>query len=243
MTNGLNDWAYAASVGFRELGYEIKPFNDIVKDEIRNTDVLVAFIEDIKIFLRRNGYAIPTPFNIPEEFINSPFLSNRNIEIMSFGDFKNNPKRPIFVKPYEEVKAYFPSGVISSVGNEHLLFKGTPDDFKVMISDVVDMVTEYRCFIHKGNLVDIKHYNGDFTLFPRIDTTNNLLTYVKTSEWYANIKPMSFTIDVAVVKHQDGSYSTELIELQDFWAIGHYGLDPVLYAKMLRDRWYQIIKK
>ena len=33
-----------------------------------------------------------------------------------------------------------------------------------------------------------------------------------------------------------------LVECNDFWSICNYGLDPVIYAKMLRDRWFQLTK-
>jgi hypothetical protein len=49
--------------------------------------------------------------------------------------------------------------------------------------------------------------------------------------------PVSYTIDVAILK--DGS--TEIVEFNDFWAIGSYGLSSDIYAQMLRDRYFEIV--
>lgn len=50
--------------------------------------------------------------------------------------------------------------------------------------------------------------------------------------------PVSYALDVAVT----GSGMTILVELNDFWAIGGYGLDGRTYVRMLVDRSQEVIR-
>ena len=50
-------------------------------------------------------------------------------------------------------------------------------------------------------------------------------------------QPISYTVDVAILK--DGSMT--VIEFNDFWAIGSYGLYCINYAQMLLDRYCEIV--
>jgi len=228
-----DDWAYAASVGFASLGFEVKTFEDW--EEIAspgpNCDVVVGFVEDTKRYLVDHGMQVPKPLNIPRELMH--LISDRRLDIMTMKEFLESSEPPVFVKPYQEVKAHFPSGVVYSKDNYGLHFAHVPDDFLVMTSSVIDPLSEYRCFVSKGELVGVKHYSGDFRLFPDLSPVHDVLD---DKDW-ASVAPAAYTVDIAVI-----DYKTTIIELQDMWSIGHYGLDPVLYAKLLRDRWYQITK-
>lgn len=49
--------------------------------------------------------------------------------------------------------------------------------------------------------------------------------------------PIACTLDVGVTAEK----GTVLVEANDFWAISSYGLDSVVYAEMLRDRYFEIM--
>jgi hypothetical protein len=102
---------------------------------------------------------------------------------------------------------------------------------------VVNIVSEYRCFVHKNELVGIKHYSGDFNKFPDIFTIECMI------QKYYDESPVSYTLDVGLIQVGKGLYETILIEINDFWAIGGYGLDGRTYVRMLIDRFQQIKNK
>jgi hypothetical protein len=111
-------------------------------------------------------------------------------------------------------------------------FDKIDDEYLVYKQDMVDIASEYRCFVHKGILKGIKHYSGDFTLFPDINLVNEIISS------YDN-QPISYTIDIGILDNGKNI----LIEINDFFAIGSYGLDPKIYVRMLIDRFIEMKSK
>jgi len=48
--------------------------------------------------------------------------------------------------------------------------------------------------------------------------------------------PWAYCLDWGI----DEKGRTLLVEMNDGYAMGHYGLNPALYARMLSARWYQM---
>jgi len=106
-------------------------------------------------------------------------------------------------------------------------------DTKIFTSEPIEILSEYRCFVHKGELVGMKHYSGNYQLFPDMFDVKMMI------EKYKNEAPVSYTLDIGIIYNQQKN-KTVLIEINDFWAIGGYGLDSKIYVKMLIDRFQQI---
>ncbi len=143
---------------------------------------------------------------------------------------------PYFIKPVFGVKR-FTGCVIEKPSFLKSLkdYDNVDDTDLVYVSSMLDIQSEYRCFVHKGILKGMQYYSGDFRLHPNSTIVESMIKdYQESKE--ANV---SYTLDVAVLK--DGS--TVLIEVNDFWAIGSYGFDGKTYARMAIDRFYEIIKQ
>jgi hypothetical protein len=158
------------------------------------------------------------------------------------GEFKKENIVTIFVKPHSKIKA-FPSGVLKMQSSIKNLtgFKGEEldDSIEVMTSEVIDILSEYRCFIKKGELIGIKHYQGDFTVFPNVNTIRKIIAAYTSA-------PAAYSLDVAITSITDFKTYREktiLVEVQDMWSIGPYGLDPKLYVSLLKARWYELFRK
>jgi hypothetical protein len=83
-------------------------------------------------------------------------------------------------------------------------------------------------------MVGCKNYTGDFTIFPDFHIINNAITeYERT----VDVIPISYSLDFAIT---DGG-ETQLIEINDGFALGSYGLNSIYYCKFIRDRWNQLI--
>ncbi|CAK0776520.1 hypothetical protein CCP4SC76_6160002 [Gammaproteobacteria bacterium] len=108
---------------------------------------------------------------------------------------------------------------------------GLDPDTLVICSDVVDMVSEYRVYVTKGEIIGCKQYWGDFRKFPDFSVIDQAIaTFKDHPAWYA--------IDFAVT--QTGV--TMLIEINDGFAIGCYGLNSMLYSGLLEARWEQLVE-
>jgi hypothetical protein len=205
-------------------------YEDIMEVPANKHNMVVACIEDTVTFFDRLGITIPKPINIPDELNTTEFL-RRKVEVKTLQEFYDswNGECPIFIKPYDKVKL-FSGGVIKKAFSKEQFYE-LPSDTKVMISNYIDMSSEYRCFVNRSKLVGLKHYNTDFTLFPDIKFIRQAIEAYKSA-------PISYSLDFSV----SDTGETSVIEANDGWSLGSYGLDSETYSRFLIDRWLQIIR-
>ena len=213
--------------GFDLLGYETQYFLRSDMDRVVNRmdkPVVVGTIDGMKQYFNAQK-CMPKPMDYPASL--RPWV-RRNLRIWNLknaiAEFKSNGV-PMFLKPVD-TKVF--DGIPVSHEDHLHYFKGLGNP-RVWISPIVDIVSEWRCYVHKGEMVHASNYSGDCTVSPD-------WKYVKEMVGCHHQPPDAYTLDVAVLK--DGS--NDLIEANDFWAIGSYSLDPVKYAEMLRDRFMYI---
>lgn len=166
-----------------------------------------------------------------------PANSDREHSIMTLKDVRDKVRigQTVFVKPLK-IKA-FTGLVVDQMTISSL--KIYPDEMQVMVYKVFSspILSEWRCYIHEGRMVDARNYSGDFTITPNF-------TYIqKTIGPFCREKkfPCAFTIDVAVLDFIDAEI-TEVVEFNDMWAIGNYGMPNDLYYRLLKDRYFEIVK-
>lgn len=229
----FDDWAFAAYVGFKNRGF-IKDkslffYEDIMEVPAKKTNIVVGPIEDSVIYFERLGVDVPEPLNIPESLRSVKYLG-RTIHFTTLGVMRNSEiVAPAFIKSHKKLKL-FPSTVITNQFDLNLVTQGVSDDTAILYCTALHFESEYRCFVNKGKLVGIKHYLGDYTKFPDMRTIWECIkTYFDS--------PVSYTIDFAVTKEG----LTRLIECNDAWSIGHYGLDEKVYTTLLVDRWMELM--
>ena len=221
-----DDWLVSAYMGFRDKQMDIIFFEDIEEVPVNKNNLVVAFIEDTIKYFRYLGIEPPLSINIPEELMK---YSNRNIRYMTMGEFKKDEQIPVFVKPNRFAKE-FVAGVIKNQSSKELFFNDITSDTPVLVSDVIDIVSEYRCYVIKGELKGIKWYIGDFRIFPDVSVIDSAIKDYKSS-------PIGYAIDFGVTKEG----KTIVVECNDGWSLGNYGLNNTTYANMLLTRWLEII--
>lgn len=223
----IGDYAFTAYEGFSRRGYDIISFEDIEEVPVSRSNLVVACIEDTTKYFVNLGIQVPKPLNIPSSLMG---YCNREIHVLPMKEFRENKLFPIFVKPYGKLKE-FPAGVITKKSSIDMFFNDIPDDTMVLTSQVVDMVSEYRVFVKDDNVVGIKNYIGNFLVFPHVPTILNMvIDYVDS--------PSAYTLDVAV----DYKGNTILVECNDGWSVGSYGLDCEIYSSFLMRRWVELVR-
>jgi hypothetical protein len=226
-----DDWIFAGYLGCVEMGFDIKFFEDINK--VPENEFVISFIEDSIEYFKRCNIPVPPTLNIPFELER---FANRKTTEIKLADFKYAVKNdlatefkfPLFIKP-KRIKA-FSNGVITNPNNIDLILSDANEEETAIVSPKINIESEYRCFVLKNELIGIKHYSGDFTIFPSVNQINNMIAAYTEA-------PIAYTLDVGVVQNE-----TIIIECNDAWSIGNYGLDSKLYVKMLYARWQQITK-
>jgi len=227
----LNENCYSAQYGFNRMGYNVKSFEktDVDYIDFIKADVVFGGINTLNFILETNKIEIPRVPLITEELKNS---YKRNITISTIGDVRNDKiKYPFFVKPLDVYKL-FTGTVFTSGFDIHKIPNLLSDDIKVLISEVVEFVSEYRCFVLDNKLVGCKNYTGDFTVLPDFDLIQYSIVNYKNS-------PSAYTLDFGITEYNN----TELIEINDGYGFGAYGLNPIIFCKMIAKRWSDIINK
>jgi hypothetical protein len=158
--------------------------------------------------------------------------SNRQHRVMKLGDVKELVKsgEKWFIKPFQ-IKLFtgfvLDQMVYSSIAN-------ISDDLEVMVYEPFQstIYTEWRCYIYMGRIKDIRNYSGDPFITPNEDYIKSIIKENKDF-------PISYTIDIGVLENGDNV----VIEFNDMWAIGNYGIQNDTYLSLLRQRYFEIIKQ
>ena len=109
---------------------------------------------------------------------------------------------------------------------------GLADEEAVICADIVRFRSEYRCFVANGDLLGVRHYKGDPLVFPDPFVVRRILSA------HANA-PSGYALDVGVT--EDGQ--TCVVEINDGYASGAYGLPPTLYARVIEARWEDLYRR
>jgi len=226
----VNVDAQNAIDGFEYLGYDIVGFTleDVISGKMdyrAKHNPFVGSIDGMTMLLKNIG-KYPNPIDFPESVINSKLLG-REVATMKLNDFVDafkRTKKPMFVKP---VQTKLFDGILISK-EEHLSYLNL-ENCDVMVCEPLEILSEHRVYIHNKKAIYSCNYSGDFRINPDFDYVDKLIEAYKD-------QPVAYTIDVAILS--DGSMT--VIEFNDFWAIGSYGLHSIDYAKMLLDRYCEI---
>lgn len=224
--NGIphNHNFYNAFEGFHEMGFETVPFSE--KEELLTSsleDVVVGYVGVVR--KRLSDFGITTPeMDYPEVLY--PYLG-RKIWNSTINEINSNPDLwPVFVKPVEDKKF---TGVVVRSPKDLIGCGAYGENADVICSEVLDIRAEWRVFVRYGTILDVRPYKGNW----RIHYNHEIIE--RAVREFADA-PKGYAIDFGVTA--DGK--TILIEVNDGYALGSYGLMQIPYAKLLSARWAEL---
>ena len=217
--------SYAAWTGFNHMGVETVLYE--ANDELakcEREDVVVGGLGAAWFRLQALGIT-PGKIDYPEEL--TGFLG-RKVWRSTINHVNNERDSwPLFVKPVDEKR--FVGRVVRGI--KDLIGAGcSGDDAPVICSEVVEFSSEYRCFVRYGKILDVRHYRGDWAVAPDRNVVDAAIATYKSA-------PAAYAMDLGVTK--DGK--TLLVEVNDGYSLGSYGLLPELYAQFLTSRWSELV--
>jgi len=217
------DKSFKYSIDFVDWDVNDKSFDFIDSD----IDLIpIGSVEFVSAYLERFYGVTPKPRNIPD-VLNKPDLTYRTIFNGTKHDLKIGEEK--FVKSNEKIKSF--TGVITKDVTD---FSHIPDG-ELQISDIINIDSEYRCFVYKGELVGLKHYSGDFTVFPSIAQIYVMINEFKDA-------PVAYTLDIGINNHS-GRYlkpkETFIIEVHDFFSCGLYGFNDYRLLPHMFTKWFR----
>lgn len=214
--------------GFWTLGVETAPFEWIDDidgfEDLGPTVGIAGYIGDVHRGLQKLGRTIPPNVDYPDELI---MYLGRELRTGTLGEIRNT-LGPWFVKPLTDHKLF--SGFVWHGTSEcRRRIVTLPDEVPVWISEPVEFVAEYRSLILRDEIQDVRRYKGDWSKAPprRIE---------EAVERMKGKAPRAYCLDWGITS--DGRCL--LVEMNEGFSFGPYGLHPVTYAKMLSARWYEL---
>lgn len=194
--------------------------------------LVAGYISVVLGALRQLGVAPPAPLDYPEAL--RPWLRRRVwpatlgavIEYVFAGE---GP--PVFVKPRAQQKRF--TGTVLATPDDLASLEDTRPSTPVWCAEAVDWRSEWRMFVIGGQMVGQRHYAGDPALLP-----NPVVVAAALDAFNQVGAPAGYALDVGVLA--DGN--TALVEVNDGFGLGAYGLDAAIYTDLLIARWAELMR-
>jgi len=197
------------------LDEDYKPY----KEDLENI-VPIGSVEFVLKYLNKY-YNINNikPINIPQQLMKPEYLKRWIIERATDTNIINTGETPIFVKDNTKIKGW--TNIV-----EHN--RGYPPG-EYLISEYVEIDSEWRVFVFNNRLVGLQNYSGDFTMFPDVGLIKKMIIDFNYSSAY--------TLDIGI-----NDKGTFVIELHDFFSCGLYGFsDYKVLPLMFINTWNKLI--
>ncbi|OJT17469.1 hypothetical protein BO221_46030 [Archangium sp. Cb G35] len=138
---------------------------------------------------------------------------------------------PVFAKPRGRKKRF--TGHVFGTQEDLLYLQRASLNTPILCSEVVRWLSEYRVFVIRGRIVGIRHYAGDKAI--RVDEAE-VERAVRAVE-AAGEGTAAYGVDFGVLE----TGQTALVEWNDGFALGSYGLDRSLYTELTLTRWEELM--
>ena len=218
-----NEECASACRGFGLLGVSCVPFSDNeTLESASRGDVVVAGMLVTSHALLLRG-VVPPSIDYPDELAH---LLGRRVWSCAAGEL-SECDLPVFAKPAREKEL---DGAIVSSTDDLAPFLHQGADYELLCSETVDFVSEWRLFVRYGELVGMRPYRGEADVRPDGHVVRDAMSSYRSA-------PAGCAIDLGVTR--DGR--TLLVEVNDGFALGSYGLDDVAYALLLSARWAELV--
>ena len=225
------------------MGYSVTLFEekDIDTLEVTPDTPVFAGVTIFRKVIDKMGVNYP-PFDCYPEVL-KPYYG-RNLRRSTLGEEKekflhgNGPS--VFVKPV--LPKQFTGDVWKSILNLIPIAK-VPDTAAVWVCEPMEILSEFRVYVHDGDILGVKNYYGEWYMTPDPKFVEDVVRAYKPC-------PIAYGIDIGVndtfpkptpkgdLSYYDASF---VIEANDGCNLGNYGLDSIHYGEMIVARWFEIM--
>lgn len=138
--------------------------------------------------------------------------------------------QPVFAKPLGRQKRF--TGRVFASPNDLIHLEGASGAASIHYSEVVEWVSEYRVFVVWGRVVGIRHYGGD----PAVQLNEAVVAKAVDLLSASGEATAGYGLDLGVLS----GGQTALVEWNDGFSLGSYGLDPGHYTDLILARWLEL---
>ncbi len=173
----------------------------------------IGSVEFVVDYLYYNYSKIYKPLNVPFKLLDKKY-TQRNI----FNGTHKDVYPYSFVKSNDKIKC---SAKVITKDNVNMIPEGN-----YQISSMININSEWRCFVYKNTLVGLSNYSGDFTVFPNINSIKEMISAFSNA-------PPAYTLDVGV-----NFAGTFVVECHDFFSCGLYGFKDFIILPRMFYEWF-----
>ena len=216
---------YAALEAFHNMGFEIHEVNTFTNLEIKEDHIFLGSIQFMHQALAFLQIPIPVPFDYPDSLHE---FFGRKIYPSTISRISGNPELwKVFIKPRGTLKS-FTGRVVRSTAD----LMGTSNyeaDTPIWVSEPVHFIAEWRTFVRYGEVLGVRQYKGDWRKnYDHRIIENAVIAFTDA--------PKAYALDFGLTA--DGRLL--IVEANEGYSIGSYGLFYVDYAKLLETRWCEL---
>ncbi|MGL6073547.1 MAG: ATP-grasp domain-containing protein [Fimbriiglobus sp.] len=223
---------FAAWRGFTDRGFEtcFYEFPEL-RDGLVNLDpttLVVGGSGAVRFALGKLGVKTPAIDDLPEELAE---FRGRRVWHSTWGEVCKSYQDggpAIFIKPLDDPKAFI-ARLITQF-RDLIPLSHLPGEKKLLVSEPVEFVSEWRFYVVRGKIVGAGWYSGDPLVFPDRDVIQRAV-----SQWGSSA-PDGYGIDFGIIT----TGQTILVEVNDGYSLGCLGLRPHVYSQLLEARWSQL---
>lgn len=227
-----------ASHWFWERGYEVLPFRfaDIQAGQlddwlIQHPDEMVvrAGVKGVRLLLTRAGRPAPSVLDLPPSL--SHWIGRFTWET-TLGEVRNQVDsevsfNPFHIKPL--VHKLFKGTVVYGL-RDLIASAGVPNETPVLAQQKIEFISEWRVYVLRNKILNVANYKGDPLRFPDVAS-------IQAAMEAFTERPIAFGMDWGIT----AGGQTLLVEVNDGYAIGNYGLAGMPYTAMIESRWRELM--
>ena len=105
-----------------------------------------------------------------------------------------------------------------------------PDDTEVLAQQRIEFISEWRVSVLRNKILNVANYKGAPLRFPDVTTVQAAI------EAFTE-RPIAFAMDWGIT----AAGQTMLVEVNDGYAMGNYGLSGMPYTAMIEARWRELM--
>ena len=191
---------------------------------------VIGTIPFIKAGLSKYGKSLPPVNDYPLAL--TSFLHRKiwhsNLDAVRYNAYEGNG--PVFVKPADQLKRFVGRVVVNH--NDLYSLHGISKHLKVYCSEVVKWLSEHRAYVVRGEVRYIGQYDGD----PNVAIDRTVIHDAVKTYQESGLAPIGYAIDFGVLS----TGQTALVEVNDGFSVGAYGIDAETYSEMTILRWFEM---
>jgi hypothetical protein len=194
--------------------------------------LVAGWVSVVDRALRQLGVEPPEPDDYPTAL---HLFLHRRVWRSTLGRLRDDLAESVgrvFIKPAEKRKRF--TGRVVETEADLWSLAGVSAQTSLWCSEPVEFLSEQRFFVFRNKVVGARHYEGDPKLEAdraEVERATRTLENEKT--------PVAYALDFGVLR----SGQTALVERNDFYALGSYGLDAALYTELTVARWEELLAK